>query len=87
VLITGYQLAAARALIGMEQAELASLSGLSLGTIRNMEAAKAKDIAARHESIRTAQRSLESAGIEFLDDDRPGVRMKKPRLNPETPKT
>ena len=76
MLTTGHQLKAARALLGMEQAALAELSGLNVNTIRNMEAAGAGAIAGRARNVQLVQRALERAGLEFLNHGRPGVRIR-----------
>lgn len=77
MLTTGNQLKAARALVGMEQAKLAELAGLSINTIRNMEAAGAGPIAGRSVNVQKVQRALEVVGIGFLNGDQPGVQLRK----------
>jgi len=76
VLTTGNQLKAARALIAMEQVELARRTGLSVNTIQNMERSAGRAIAGRAANVHTVQGALEAAGVEFLNGDRPGVRLK-----------
>ena len=76
MLTTGYQLAAARALIGLDQIELAARVGVSANTIRNMEASKANAIAGRSQNVQAVQAALEAAGVEFLNHGQPGVRLK-----------
>jgi transcriptional regulator with XRE-family HTH domain len=76
LLTTGNQLRAARALVGMEQLELASRAKLNVNTIQNMERAGAGPIAGRAANVHTVQAVLETAGVEFLNSDRPGVRLK-----------
>ena len=76
MLITGFQLAAARALVGMDQTKLAELSGTHVNTIRLMEAAKAGRIGGRLSTIQAVQAALEAKGVEFLNSSAPGVRMK-----------
>jgi transcriptional regulator with XRE-family HTH domain len=76
VLTTGNQLKAARALIAMEQAELAQRTGLSVNTIQNMERSASRPIAGRAANVHAVQAALEAAGLEFLNGDRPGVRLK-----------
>jgi len=75
-LITGRQLRAARVLLGMEQIELAKLSRVAIGTIRRMESFNG-EIGARTSTLSLVIRALSKAGIEFLNDDQPGVRLKK----------
>ena len=74
-LITGRQLRAARVLIGMEQIDLAKRARVSIGTIRRMEGFEG-EIGARTSTLSLVKRALEKAGVEFLNDDRPGVRLR-----------
>jgi predicted transcriptional regulator len=74
-LITGRQLRAARVLVGMEQIELAKRSRVAIGTIRRMESFDG-EIGARTSTLSLVKKALEKAGIEFLNDDRPGVRLR-----------
>jgi predicted transcriptional regulator len=74
-LITGRQLRAARALVGMEQIELAKRSGVAIGTIRRMESFDG-EVGSRTSTLSLVKRALEKAGIEFLNDERPGVRLR-----------
>jgi transcriptional regulator with XRE-family HTH domain len=70
---------AARSLLGLSQAELGDLAGVTMLTVRNYESEKTEPAYKTWRSIRTA---LERAGILFLDEDEsagPGVRMKKVR--------
>lgn len=77
MLTTGNQLRAARALLGMEQSDLAKRAGLNVNTIRNMEGSGAGPIAGRATNIQSVQAALEAAGILFLNGGEPGVRLKK----------
>ena len=77
MLTTGNQLKAARALVEMDQADLAARAGVNVNTIRNMEAASAGPIAGRAASVQAVQRALEAAGVEFLNHDEPGVKLKR----------
>jgi hypothetical protein len=72
----GRQLKAARALVGWEQTDLAAKAGVAISTIRRMESFQG-DIGARTSTLALVKKSLEKAGVEFLNDDRPGVRLKK----------
>ena len=76
-LVTGEQLRAARAMLRMEQEPLAQRARVSANTIRRMEGFDGP-IGARTDTIRRLQQVLEEAGVEFLDGDRPGVRMRTP---------
>ncbi|MGB6688002.1 MAG: helix-turn-helix transcriptional regulator [Terracidiphilus sp.] len=73
-MITGRQLRAARALLGWEQIELAKRSRVAIGTIRRMESFHG-EIGSRTSTLSQVQTTVEKAGIEFLNDDRPGVRI------------
>ena len=77
MLTTGFQLAAARALIGMDQTALAERANLSVTTIRNMEKAGAGAIAGRATNVQAVQRAMETLGLEFLNHGEPGVRLRK----------
>ena len=65
---------AARALVGWSQTGLAAASNLSLGTIRDFETARRVPLINNLSAVR---RALEGAGVEFIDGDRPGVRMRE----------
>jgi transcriptional regulator with XRE-family HTH domain len=79
-MLTAAQIRAARALLGWSQPALAKASGVSLPTIVRMESAvgPGRSSAANVEAV---QRSLENAGVMFLEADGasavgPGVRLK-----------
>ena len=74
-LATGNQLKAARALAGVNQQQLADSAGINVNTIRNMEARGAKPITSSAVTVRNVELALEALGIEFLNHDRPGVRL------------
>jgi predicted transcriptional regulator len=76
-LITGRQLRAARALIGWEQIELAKRSQVAVGTIRRMESF-AGEIGSRTSTLSQVLQALERAGVQFLNDGAPGVRLGAP---------
>ena len=76
--ITGRQIAAARALAGLGQAELARLSRVSVPTLRRMESSPgpAAGLVNNVEAVRSA---LEAAGVEFMEGNGhgPGVRSRR----------
>jgi predicted transcriptional regulator len=72
--LTSEHLRAARALLRWEQTELANRSGVSKPTIARLEA-KPGTISAHGPTIAALRSALEQAGIEFLNDGRPGVRL------------
>jgi transcriptional regulator with XRE-family HTH domain len=78
-LTTGNQLKAARALAGVDQQELADSAGVNVNTIRNMEARGAEPITSSAVTVHNVQVALEALGIEFLNHERPGVRLSTPR--------
>lgn len=80
MLTTGNQLKAARALVGMDQADLAARAGVNVNTIRNMESADAGAIPGRSQNVQAVQKVLEAAGVQFIAENGggPGVRLKKP---------
>jgi transcriptional regulator with XRE-family HTH domain len=78
MLTTGNQLRAARALVDMDQATLASRSGISANTISTMEKKGAAVLTSGYDTIRKLMSVLEEAGIEFLNHGQPGVRLVKP---------
>ncbi|RUV41058.1 MAG: hypothetical protein EOQ55_00570 [Mesorhizobium sp.] len=82
MLTTGNQLRAARALVGIEQKEVADLAGVNVNTIRSMEAAGAGPIAGRAQNVQAVQRVLEARGVEFLNHGRPGVQLRA-NANPQ----
>ncbi len=76
MLSRGNQLKAARALMGLEQEALAALAGVDVAIIQAMEAHGADHITSRADLLPRVQRALESAGVEFLNHGRPGVRLR-----------
>ena len=74
--ITGRHIRAARALLGWAQGELAKRSKVARGTIRRMEGFDGP-VSARTETLGRIVAVLERAGVEFLNGERPGVRLRK----------
>ena len=71
---------AARALLRWEQRDLSSSSSVSLPTIKRLES-KPGVMAAHSSTVTALRKALESAGIEFIDENGggPGVRLQKPQ--------
>jgi predicted transcriptional regulator len=65
-------------MLGMEQIELAKRARVARGTIRRMEAFEG-EIGSRTSTLSRIQATLERAGIEFLNDAKPGVRLNSQR--------
>lgn len=76
--MTGNQLKAARALAGIEQTALAEAAGVSVNTIRNMEAAAAETVKTRLDTLNKVREALETAGVIFIPENGggAGVRLK-----------
>jgi transcriptional regulator with XRE-family HTH domain len=70
--ITGKHIAAARALLGISQADLAEATGLASNTILMFETGQTEP---RGVTIDTLRRVLEERGIEFSNGDSPGVKL------------
>jgi len=66
-MITAAQLRAARALVGMDQRDLAAASGLSLPTIQRMEASEGV-IRCNVDSLMKLIAALELAGVELINE-------------------
>ena len=82
-MITGPQMRAARALLGIDQRKLAKLSGLSLPTIQRMETSEGS-VRGTVESLTRVVEALERAGVELVAENAPsegrgrGVRLIRP---------
>ncbi|HEX7037815.1 MAG TPA: helix-turn-helix transcriptional regulator [Pseudomonadales bacterium] len=66
-MITGPQMKAARALLAIDQRELARLSGLSLPTIQRMEACSGT-VRGTVESLMKVVDALRQAGVELIGE-------------------
>jgi transcriptional regulator with XRE-family HTH domain len=73
--MTPAQCRAARELLGMTQFELAGLAAIPMALIADFELGIRKLRAAELVAL---QRTLERAGVEFIDDGQTGVRLRKP---------
>lgn len=74
------QLRAARGLLGWSQSELAARAGLSLPTVKRVEAEAGARVS--KEAQKKLRRALELAGVEFIDENGggPGVRLRKRQI-------
>jgi transcriptional regulator with XRE-family HTH domain len=70
--IDGRHIIAARGLLRMTQQDLADAAGVSKETILRVENSRTVPHAGTMDAIRAA---LERRGIEFMNGDRPGVRL------------
>ncbi len=84
-MITAAQMRAARALLGIDQRELAELSGVSLPTIQRMEASEG-NVRGVVDTLTKVVEALDRAGVELIGDNAVsrdggrGVRFKQPKL-------
>lgn len=77
-MLTAEQLRAARAIVRMEQAELAVAAGLSVETIKRLERLRGP-ISANTSTEAALRRAFGEAGVIFIEEngEGPGVRLKK----------
>lgn len=81
-MITSAQLRAARALLGIDQRQLAEMASLSLPTIQRMEASGGQ-VRGIIDTLMKVVEALEGAGIELISDNAPsagrgrGVRLRE----------
>lgn len=73
--ITSELIRAARALLRWEQRDLAHASGVSLPTIKRLEVIPG-NLAAHSSTVTALRRAFESVGIEFINGNGPGVRLR-----------
>ena len=78
IVISGRYIRAARALLGWAQSELSRKSRVALGTIRRMEGFDGA-VGARTQTLGKVVAVLEKAGVDFLNDGEPGVRLRRPK--------
>ena len=78
LMITASQCRAARGLLDWTQQDLADAAHIGVATIRLFEGQATET---RHATIVVIRSALESAGVEFIDENGggPGVRLKKKR--------
>ncbi|HZV57685.1 MAG TPA: helix-turn-helix transcriptional regulator [Sphingobium sp.] len=80
-MMTSAQMRAARAMLGIDQRQLAELSGVSLPTIQRMEASEG-NVRGLVDSLTKVVEALNAAGVELIGDDMPspeggrGVRLR-----------
>ena len=75
-MLIGRQIRAARALLGWEQRQLAEAAGVSVATVRRLErtVGPVSTYAATLDALRKV---IEDAGVEFTNDNAPGVRLRR----------
>ena len=85
-MITIGQIRGARGLLGWSQSELARRAGLSHPTVKRVETETGPRVSDRARA--KIHRALEVAGIEFIDENGGGVKLRKVRrvaTNPRQP--
>jgi transcriptional regulator with XRE-family HTH domain len=75
------QIKAARALLGWSQDDLAAMAGVSVPTVKRLEAANGL-LGGREDTSIKLRGALERAGVEFTNGNHPGVRLRKLRRKP-----
>jgi predicted transcriptional regulator len=86
-MITGQQMRAARALVGLDQRGLAALAGLSVPTIQRMEASVGTVRGVVDTLVKVVE-ALETAGVELIGENSPstgsgrGVRLRETAPRP-----
>lgn len=78
-MMTGNQMKAARALLGITQTELAAAAGISVPTIKRMEVQDTGKSSL--ENVLKVRKALEAAGVVFIAENGggAGVRLAKPK--------
>jgi predicted transcriptional regulator len=88
-MIISAQMRAARALLGIDQRQLAAMAGLSLPTIQRMEASVGQ-VRGNIDTLMKVIKALEGAGVELIGENAPtngigrGVRLRDPQPGSET---
>ena len=77
-MVTAAQMRAARALIGLSQAELARRAGVSIPTIKRCESDSERAAAVASETQDRVRTVLEAEGVEFTNGKHPGVKLVRP---------
>jgi len=67
-MISGIQIRAARALLGWDQARLAQIAGVSIITVKRLEAA-GEEIRAQFATVMKVKSAFEKAGVLFLGEE------------------
>src|SRR5258706_15246741 len=70
---SGFQLKAARALLGLDQTVFAEHVGVSVNTIKTMEGCGPKIVGGFASTRNKVREALEAMGIRFTNGDAPGV--------------
>ena len=80
-MLTSEQLRAARALLRWDQKDLAKAASVSVQTVKRLEKTPGP-VSAYTGTEEAIRKVLEDAGVEFTNDDAPGVRLRRRRSKP-----
>jgi len=75
IVLTGKHIRAASGLLGWSQQELSRRAKVGIASVRRMEDCEGP-ISARTDTLLSVAGAIQKGGVDFLNDDRPGVRMK-----------
>ena len=75
-MLTSEQIRAARALLRWDQRQLAAAASISVETVRRLEKMPGP-VSAYTGTMEAIQKALEAAGVEFTNDEAPGVRLRR----------
>ncbi len=75
-MLTSEQIRAARALLRWDQRQLAQAADISVETVKRLEKTPGK-VSAYTGTMEAITKALEAAGVEFTNDDAPGVRLRQ----------
>ena len=79
-MISSDQIRGARAFLRLDQADLAKAAGVSLETIKRVEAMEG-ELKIRLDTLTKITAALEKAGIQFLSEGGPGVQLRLAALS------
>ena len=80
-MIYASQIRAARGILDISQTELSKRAGISVATVKRIEAST-DNLRMTVQTLLRIQAALEAAGVVFIEGDKqhgPGVRLRKPR--------
>ena len=75
-LVDGAQLRAARALLNLGKEEFAAVVGIASNTLRRLEEMEGH-LTAHRSTLRAIEAELAKRGIELIDGDAPGARLRR----------
>lgn len=66
-------------MLRMEQSELAAAAGVSVETVKRLEAQDGPLLTGRAATVNAIEKALVKAGIDFTNGDEPGVKLRSKR--------